>query len=78
MYREVFDSLRDEHGHPYDPNEYTLQHTADGNVFLVPKNGTIDAEPTTSRASTSRAPSGASQQRRRGSGDDKKKRPSKK
>ncbi len=40
MYLEVFHSLRDEDGQPYDPNEYTLQHTSDGNVFLVPRNGT--------------------------------------
>lgn len=43
LYRDVFRSLRDEHGRPYNPNEYTLQHTADGNVFLIPKsNGTSD------------------------------------
>lgn len=40
LYREVFRSLRDDNGHPYDPNEYSLQQTADGNVFLVPRNST--------------------------------------
>ena len=40
MYNEVFHSLRDDHGQPYDPNEYSLQQGADGNVFLVPRNGT--------------------------------------
>lgn len=40
MYKEVFGSLRDDNGHPYDPNEYTLQQTADGNVFLMPANST--------------------------------------
>ncbi|KAK6181338.1 hypothetical protein SNE40_009212 [Patella caerulea] len=38
MYQEIFDSLRDEHGHPYDPNEYSLQQSSDGDVFLVPRN----------------------------------------
>ena len=71
MYREVFDSLRDEHGQPYDPSEYTLQHTADGNVFLVPKNSTMDTDVTaaTSSSSTSRADGG----RRNGGGDKRKK-----
>ena len=59
MYREVFDSLRDEHGQPYDPSEYTLQHTADGNVFLVPKNSTMDTDVTAATSSsTSRADGG--------------------
>ncbi|XP_051781029.1 transcription factor NF-E2 45 kDa subunit isoform X1 [Erpetoichthys calabaricus] len=34
---EVFGSLRDEEGKPYSPEEYTLQQTNDGNVFLVPR-----------------------------------------
>ncbi|XP_046570343.1 endoplasmic reticulum membrane sensor NFE2L1-like isoform X4 [Haliotis rubra] len=38
MYQEIFHSLRDEHGRPYDPNEYSLQQSSDGNVFLVPRN----------------------------------------
>ncbi|XP_041371799.1 endoplasmic reticulum membrane sensor NFE2L1-like isoform X2 [Gigantopelta aegis] len=37
MYREIFNSLRDEHGNPYDANEYSLQQSSDGNVFLVPR-----------------------------------------
>lgn len=40
LYMEVFRSLRDENGHPYNPQEYSLQQTADGNVFLVPRNST--------------------------------------
>ncbi|XP_070549630.1 endoplasmic reticulum membrane sensor NFE2L1-like isoform X2 [Ptychodera flava] len=36
LYREVFESLRDESGEPYDPQEYSLQQSTDGNVFLVP------------------------------------------
>lgn len=37
LYQEVFGMLRDEHGKPFSPSEYSLQHTADGTVFLVPR-----------------------------------------
>uniref|UniRef100_A0A8C5WKL4 NFE2 like bZIP transcription factor 2 n=1 Tax=Leptobrachium leishanense TaxID=445787 RepID=A0A8C5WKL4_9ANUR len=37
LYMEVFSKLRDEDGKPYSSNEYSLQQTKDGNVFLVPK-----------------------------------------
>ncbi|KAM4697642.1 nuclear factor erythroid 2-related factor 2 [Rhinophrynus dorsalis] len=37
LYMEVFNKLQDEDGKPYSPNEYSLQQTKDGNVFLVPK-----------------------------------------
>nr|AWC67580.1 nuclear factor erythroid 2-related factor 2 [Pimephales promelas] len=37
LYQEVFGMLRDEKGKPFSPNEYSLQHTADGTVFLVPR-----------------------------------------
>lgn len=37
LYQEVFGMLRDEQGKPFSPNEYSLQHTADGTVFLVPR-----------------------------------------
>lgn len=39
-YQEVFASLRDEFGNPYDPQEYCLQQSSDGNVFLVRKSFT--------------------------------------
>lgn len=42
LYREIFQSLRDEHGHPYDPQRFSLQQSSDGNVFLVPRNNTHD------------------------------------
>ncbi|XP_064594789.1 nuclear factor erythroid 2-related factor 2-like isoform X2 [Liolophura sinensis] len=42
LYQEVFQSLRDDHGQPYDPSEFSLQETSDGNVFLVPRNTTAD------------------------------------
>jgi nuclear factor erythroid 2-related factor 1/3 len=35
LYKVVFGSLRDEQGRPYDPEQYSLQHGSDGNVFLV-------------------------------------------
>ena len=38
MYREVFSSLRDENGQPYDPRRYLLTHAEDGSVLLVPRN----------------------------------------
>uniref|UniRef100_UPI00358F560B transcription factor NF-E2 45 kDa subunit-like isoform X2 n=1 Tax=Myxine glutinosa TaxID=7769 RepID=UPI00358F560B len=35
--KRVFANLRDEHGSPYSPEKYTLEHTHDGVVFLVPR-----------------------------------------
>lgn len=37
LYTEVFSHLRDEDGHPYSIDEYTLQQTADGKIYLVPR-----------------------------------------
>ncbi|XP_066541916.1 nuclear factor erythroid 2-related factor 2a [Hoplias malabaricus] len=37
LYLEVFSMLKDEQGKPYSPNEYSLQQTSDGSVFLVPR-----------------------------------------
>nr|WLF82655.1 nuclear factor-E2-related factor [Tor putitora] len=37
LYQEVFSMLRDEHDKPFSSSEYSLQHTADGTVFLVPR-----------------------------------------
>ncbi|XP_052005081.1 nuclear factor erythroid 2-related factor 2a [Xyrauchen texanus] len=37
LYQEVFSMLRDEQGRPFSANKYSLQHTADGTVFLVPR-----------------------------------------
>nr|XP_060635592.1 nuclear factor erythroid 2-related factor 2 [Anolis sagrei ordinatus] len=37
LYLEVFGMLRDENGKPYSLNEYSLQQTRDGGIFLVPK-----------------------------------------
>ncbi|KAH3701483.1 nuclear factor erythroid 2-related factor 2-like isoform X2 [Dreissena polymorpha] len=44
MYSEIFHSLRDEHGHPYDPARFSLQQSSDGDVFLVPRNYTFEDE----------------------------------
>ncbi|KAI1892288.1 hypothetical protein AGOR_G00131800 [Albula goreensis] len=42
---EVFSKLRDEHGQPYSPQDYSLQQTGEGGIFLVPRNGGgIEAE----------------------------------
>ena len=37
----MFSSLRDDNGEPYDPTQYTLEQTSDGNVILIPTNGTV-------------------------------------
>ncbi|XP_053124139.1 nuclear factor erythroid 2-related factor 2 isoform X2 [Hemicordylus capensis] len=37
LYLEVFNMLRDENGKPYSPNDYSLQQTRDGSIFLIPK-----------------------------------------
>lgn len=37
LYNEVFAHLRDEDGQPYSVNEYFLQQTPDGNIYLVPR-----------------------------------------
>lgn len=36
LYTQVFSHLRDEDGQPYSIDEYTLQQTPDGKVYLVP------------------------------------------
>lgn len=36
LYTEVFAHLRDEDGQPYSINDYSLQQTPDGNIYLVP------------------------------------------
>uniref|UniRef100_G1KW39 Nuclear factor, erythroid 2 n=1 Tax=Anolis carolinensis TaxID=28377 RepID=G1KW39_ANOCA len=42
LYHQVFCMLHDEAGNTYSPEEYTLQLTADGNIFLVPRNEQLD------------------------------------
>lgn len=44
LYSEIFHSLRDEHGRPYDPMRFSLQQSSDGDVFLVPRNYSADDE----------------------------------
>lgn len=39
---ELFRSLRDDSDQPYNPSEYSLQQLPGGNVFLVPKNNTVE------------------------------------
>uniref|UniRef100_A0A8C8S8S8 Nuclear factor, erythroid 2 n=1 Tax=Pelusios castaneus TaxID=367368 RepID=A0A8C8S8S8_9SAUR len=43
LYREVFLMLRDEAGNPYSPDEYSLQLTTEGGVFLVPRSKKLDS-----------------------------------
>ncbi|XP_015281216.1 PREDICTED: transcription factor NF-E2 45 kDa subunit [Gekko japonicus] len=42
LYHQVFCMLRDEAGNAYSPEEYSLQLTLDGSVFLVPRNKQLD------------------------------------
>uniref|UniRef100_A0A667YK24 Nuclear factor, erythroid 2 n=1 Tax=Myripristis murdjan TaxID=586833 RepID=A0A667YK24_9TELE len=37
LYTEVFSHLRDEDGQPYSIDEYSLQQTPDGKIYLVPR-----------------------------------------
>ncbi|XP_017278225.1 nuclear factor erythroid 2-related factor 2a [Kryptolebias marmoratus] len=37
LYHEVFSLLRDEKGNSYSPQDYSLQQSSDGSVFLVPR-----------------------------------------
>uniref|UniRef100_A0A8C3ICF0 Nuclear factor, erythroid 2 n=1 Tax=Chrysemys picta bellii TaxID=8478 RepID=A0A8C3ICF0_CHRPI len=43
LYREVFLMLRDDAGNPYSPDEFSLQLTADGGIFLVPRSKKLDS-----------------------------------
>lgn len=44
LYTQVFSQLRDEEGHPYSVDEYSLQQTNDGNIYLVPRNTALEGE----------------------------------
>nr|UVJ66776.1 nuclear factor-E2-related factor [Cyprinus carpio] len=44
LYTQVFSQLRDEEGHPYSVDEYLLQQTNDGNIYLVPRNTALEGE----------------------------------
>ncbi|XP_070788371.1 nuclear factor erythroid 2-related factor 2 [Pituophis catenifer annectens] len=44
LYFEVFSMLRDEDGKPYSPNDYSLQQTRDGSIFLVPKSKKLETK----------------------------------
>ncbi|XP_029451015.1 transcription factor NF-E2 45 kDa subunit [Rhinatrema bivittatum] len=37
LYQDVFRMLRDNEGHPYSSEDYSLQQTVDGSIFLVPQ-----------------------------------------
>ncbi|XP_030054184.1 transcription factor NF-E2 45 kDa subunit [Microcaecilia unicolor] len=37
LYQDVFRMLRDKEGHSYSSEEYSLQQTVDGSIFLVPQ-----------------------------------------
>ncbi|XP_037049907.1 segmentation protein cap'n'collar isoform X4 [Bradysia coprophila] len=37
LHKHVFQNLRDPEGNPYSPTAYSLQQSADGSIFLLPK-----------------------------------------
>lgn len=45
LYAEVFSHLRDEDGQPYSIDEYCLQQTPDGKIYLVPQTNMQKCEP---------------------------------
>ena len=61
---QVFSSLRDDNGEPYDPTQYTLEHSSDGNVFLMPTNHTTS---TNSRNNQSQEHTEKNSRKRKGS-----------
>ncbi|XP_017563423.1 transcription factor NF-E2 45 kDa subunit [Pygocentrus nattereri] len=44
LYTKVFSQLRDEEGHPYSLDDYSLQQTNDGNIYLVPRNAALEGD----------------------------------
>lgn len=44
LYTQVFSQLRDEEGRPYSLDEYSLQQTNDGNIYLVPRNTVLESK----------------------------------
>jgi hypothetical protein len=54
MYDNVFSNLRDDHGQPYDPNEYALQQNDEGELLLIPHNATFLKDEPKSKASRKR------------------------
>ncbi|XP_057176046.1 transcription factor NF-E2 45 kDa subunit isoform X2 [Triplophysa rosa] len=44
LYNQVFSQLRDEEGQPYSLDEYSLQQTNDGNIYLVPRNTVLESK----------------------------------
>lgn len=44
LYAKVFSQLRDEEGHPYSLEDYSLQQSNDGNLYLLQRNDSLDGE----------------------------------
>uniref|UniRef100_A0A8D0KHX4 NFE2 like bZIP transcription factor 2 n=1 Tax=Salvator merianae TaxID=96440 RepID=A0A8D0KHX4_SALMN len=44
LYLEVFSMLRDEDGKPYSLNDYSLQQTRDGSIFLIPRSKKLETK----------------------------------
>ncbi|XP_070174443.1 endoplasmic reticulum membrane sensor NFE2L1-like isoform X2 [Littorina saxatilis] len=65
LYDHIFRSLRDEQGRPYSPDEFSLQQSSDGNVFLVRLTNASATAPVASAASGSRSTPNASSTKRK-------------
>lgn len=44
LYAKVFSQLRDEEGHPYSLEDYSLQQSNDGNLYLMQRDNSFDGE----------------------------------
>lgn len=44
LYAKLFSQLRDEEGHPYSLEDYSLQQSNDGNLYLLQRNNSLDGE----------------------------------
>jgi ribosome-interacting GTPase 1 len=60
---DLLSSLRDASGQRYDPNEYSLQRTSDGDIILVPRNTTTSG--VTSSGATDNMPDNKSGRKRK-------------
>lgn len=44
LYAKVFSQLRDDEGHPYSLEDYSLQQSNDGSLYLLQRNNSLDGE----------------------------------
>ncbi|XP_058266726.1 transcription factor NF-E2 45 kDa subunit [Hemibagrus wyckioides] len=44
LYAKLFSQVRDEEGHPYSLEDYSLQQSNDGNLYLLQRNSSLEGE----------------------------------